>query len=80
MEVAEFAVARGIDKETAFALWVPFTLFSRDCIISFVTTGVKQISHKYSVEIARQIKESFTLNAKNESKWRNSLKKKMDSF
>ena len=65
VEVAEFAVARGIDQEPAFAWWVPYTLRKRDVIISAVVGGVRQITHKYGVEVPRSIKESFDLDAKN---------------
>ena len=78
VEVAEFAVARGINEETAFAWWAPFTLRSRNHIISSVAAGIRQISHKYGVEIPRSIKESFDIDAKNGNTfWRDSLKKEM---
>ena len=38
IEVAEFTVARGIDKETAFTWWVPYTLRRRDRIIAGVNS------------------------------------------
>ena len=36
VEVAEFARARGVADEAAFAWWVPFTLRTRDLIIPAV--------------------------------------------
>ena len=38
IEVAEYAKSRGIDKETAFAWWLPYTLLKRDIIISAINT------------------------------------------
>jgi hypothetical protein len=40
VEVAEFAVARSIDKEPAFQWWVPYTLRKRDRIIAGVNAQV----------------------------------------
>ena len=34
IEMAEFSKSRGIDKETAFGWWIPYTLRKRDIIIS----------------------------------------------
>ena len=81
MEVTEFAVVRGIDEEPAFAWWVPFTPCSRDRIIASVAAGIKQISHKYGVEIPRSIKESFEIDARNgKTYWRDALKKEMTNL
>ena len=81
VEVAEFSVARGINEEPAFAWWVPFTLRSRDRIIASVAAGVRQVTHKYGVEIPRSIKESFALDAKNGNTfWRDALKKEMTNL
>ena len=38
IEVAEFVVARGLDKEPAFICWVPHTLRRRDRIIAGVNS------------------------------------------
>ena len=40
IEMAEFAKARGIADEPAFAWWVPYTLRKRDTIISMVKACV----------------------------------------
>ena len=51
IEVAEFAVAKGIADEPAFNWWVPYTLRKRDIIISGVNARVKKVTHKYGVEV-----------------------------
>ena len=38
IEVSEFEVARGIDKEPAFTWWVPYTLRHHDRIIAGVSS------------------------------------------
>ena len=58
IEVAEYAVARGIDNEVVFHWWVPYTLHERDMIIAGFNTRVKKTTHKSSprtVEEARMI-------------------------
>ena len=51
VETAEYAVARGIDDEAAFAWWVPYTLKKRQAILSAVRTRLRKTTHKYGVEI-----------------------------
>ena len=45
VEVAEFAVARGVDREPAFSWWVPYNLRHCDRIIAGVNFGVKRVTH-----------------------------------
>ena len=81
VEVAEFAVARGIDEEPAFAYWVPYTLRKRDRIISAAVAGLKQITHKYGIQIPRSIQESFDIDARNGNTfWRDALEKEMKNL
>ena len=47
VEVAEFEVAHGLNKEPAFYWWVPFTLRKRDIIIPVVSKHVTRVSHKF---------------------------------
>ena len=49
IETAEFAIARGIQDEPAFAWWIPYVMRKRDRIISSVNSRVKKVTHKYGV-------------------------------
>ena len=81
VEVAEFAVARGIDREPAFDWWVPFTLRKRDRIISAVSAGVRKVSHKYGIQIPSSIKEAFELDKTNgDTYWHDALEKEMKNL
>lgn len=81
VEVAEFAVARGIDDKAAFKWWVPFVLRKRDRIISAVTSRVIKNSHKYGVEIPRTIEEAYKLDEKNgNSFWRDAINREMENL
>eukprot|EP00980_Cylindrotheca_fusiformis_P000893 scaffold235_cov88-Cylindrotheca_fusiformis.AAC.1 len=51
VETAEFARARGIDKEPAFAWWVPYTLRKRDIILSKIKSRIRKTNRKYGIEI-----------------------------
>ena len=78
VEVAEFAVARGIDDEPAFAWWVPYTIRKRDVIIAKVKARIRKTTHKYGIEIPRTEEEAHALDAKNGNTfWRDAIAKEM---
>ena len=81
LEVAEFAVSRGIDTEPAFEYWVPFTLRKRDRIIAGVKSRVKSESHKFGIKIPRTIQEAYALDAANgNTLWRDAINKEMENL
>ena len=81
LEVAEYACARGIDNEAAFAWWVPFTLRKRDRIIAAVNTRVTKTSHKYGVEVPRSLKHAFDIDERNGNTfWRDAVNKEMGNL
>ena len=51
VDVAEYAKANRLDKEPAFAWWVPHTLKKRDQIISAVHKRVRLPSTKYGIRV-----------------------------
>ena len=59
IEVAEFTVVLGIDKEPAFTWWVPYTLRRRGRIIAGVNSRVKRTTHKYGIELPRSVDEAL---------------------
>ena len=79
IETAEFAKARGIDDEPAFAWWVPYTLRKRDVIVSQVKARcTRRITHKYGVELPKSIKHSELLDRNSKSSlWSDALTKEM---
>ena len=81
IEVAEFTVARGIDKKPAFTCWVPYTLRRRDRIISGVNSRVKRTTHKYGIELPRSVDEALRFDKLNGSTfWRDAIKKEMENI
>ena len=52
VEVAEYARARGIDKEPAFELRVPHTPKKRQVILAALKRRIRKTTHKYGIEIS----------------------------
>mmetsp|Transcript_2939 Transcript_2939/g.6245 ORF Transcript_2939/g.6245 Transcript_2939/m.6245 type:complete len:166 (-) Transcript_2939:1675-2172(-) len=77
LEVAEFAEARSIADEPAFAWWVPWTLKKRRAILSAVK-GMKRKTHKYGIEIPTSVEHARRLDQQNgDTMWMDALKKEM---
>ena len=78
IEVAEFVVARGVDKMPAVAWWVSFTLKKRDTIIASMRSRVARITHKYGIEIPTSWNHAKEVDARNKNHlWEIVLAKEM---
>ena len=78
VELADYARARNIDKKPAFAWWVPYTLRKRDVIISSMKARVRKVTHKYGIELPRDVGHALWLDQKNGNDfWAKSLEKEM---
>ena len=76
--MAEFAKARGIADEPAFAWWVPCTLRKRDLIISKVKARIRRTTHKCGVEIPRDMEHAKELDAANGNRlWQDAIVEEM---
>ena len=63
--------------ETAFAWWFPFTLKKKDNIISKVKSQIKKVTHKYGLEVPRNVTHAYELNNKNNNTlWAGDINKK----
>ena len=81
VEVAQFEVARGVDREPDFSWWVPYNLSCCDRIISGVNSRVKRVTHKYGVELPRTVQEAYALDDKNGNTfWSDVLNKEMENL
>ena len=75
LEVAEFAVVRGIDDQPVFHWRVPYTLL-RECnqILSRINARVKCTTHKYGIEIPKTIDEARNLDkVNNDTHWKDAI-------
>ena len=78
LECAEFAKARGIDDEVAFAYWVPYTLRKRDVIVAAIRTRCRKTTHKYGIELPRSVEHAYELDKKNgDLYWTKAIEKEM---
>jgi hypothetical protein len=77
-EAAEFARARGIADEPAFAWWVPYTLRKRDVILSKLKARIRKTTHKYGIEVPTSLEHALSIDKKNgNTLWRDALAKEM---
>lgn len=58
IELAEYAVANGIQDEPAFKWWVKDVLRRRDRIISKVESKYWCMTHKFGIHIPKDVKEA----------------------
>ena len=78
VEVAEFVKARNLVSEPAFAWWVPNTIRRRNAILSAVKAQFMKQTHKYGIEIPRDVAHAKELDHINSNTfWMDALKKEM---
>ena len=65
VQVAEYAVAKGITNKPAFSWWVHYTINKRNFIIAAIKSRLKVATHKYGVEIPSSIEHDIRLDAIN---------------
>ena len=81
VEVAEFAMSTGIDREPAFAWWIKTALKQRDRIISGVKARVARTTHKYGIEVPTSVAHAHTIDKKNgNSLWIDALNVEMNTI
>ena len=77
-ETAEFARARSIADEPAFAWWVPYTLRKRDIILSKVKARIRKTTQKYGIEIPTSVSHAMAIDERNgNTLWKDALAKEM---
>jgi hypothetical protein len=78
VDIAEYVTARGIDKEPAFAWWVPYTLRKRDAIIvASISVRARKTTHKYGIEVPTCVAHAHALDKCNgNTLWDTALKNK----
>jgi hypothetical protein len=78
VEVAEYSVTHSIDKEPAFAWWVPWALNVRDAIISAVNKRYWKRTHKFIIRILHSVAEAYAIDkANSNTKWADAIAKEM---
>jgi hypothetical protein len=78
IELAEFAKARCIADEPAFACWVPHTFRRRNAILSAVKARVRKKTHKYGIAVPTSLVRAKELDRINgNTLWMDTLKFEM---
>ena len=78
VEVADYAVAQGIDAEPAFAWWFPYTLKRRNRIIAAVTSRYHKRTHKFGIEIPKTFDDCVRIDNENgNTLWQDAIRKEM---
>jgi hypothetical protein len=77
-KVAEYAVAQGIDKEPAFAWWVPFFMKRRDLYVKAVGTRYQKCTHKFGIEVPRTVQRAYEIDKQTGTDiWAKAIEKEM---
>ncbi len=78
LQVAEFAAARGIIHQPAFAWWAPYVLKKRDRIIATAKRRAVKRTHKFGIEIPTTVKRALEIDKENgNTLWQDALEKEM---
>jgi hypothetical protein len=78
IETAEFAKARSIADEPAFAWWIPYMLRKRDIILSKINARIRKTTHKYGIEIPTSVEHACVIDRANSNTlWKDALAKEM---
>ena len=78
METADYARARRISNDPAFAWWVPYTSRKREVILAAVKNRIRKTTHKDGIEIPKDVEHAHEINSRNgNTMWRDALKKEM---
>ena len=65
VELAEYAISRGIQDEAAYAWWVPYTIKKQNRIIKLVQHRSTKKQLKFGVQVPQSVKEALELDRKN---------------
>lgn len=80
VQLAEYAVQVGIEKEPAFSWWIPYTLKKRQRIISKIKSKYWQRAHTYGIIIPKTVREALEFDKENENDyWDNAIKLEMEN-
>ena len=80
IEVADYAMTKGIHREPAFSWWVPYTLKKRWSIISVVNNRYLKKTHKLGIRISKSVKEADMIDLENgDSLWGDAIRKEMNA-
>ena len=78
VELAEYAISRGIADEPVFAWWVPHVLRKRNHFIRKLKTVIKNNQLKYGLRVPKTVKEALQIDKENGNiYWDAAIKKEL---
>ena len=81
IEVAEYAVANGLQEEPAFKWWISHVLHNRNRIISKLKSRVRQATHKFGIRVPTSIQEALAIDKETGTTfWWNAIKREVDKI
>ena len=80
LEIAEYAISNKLEKEPAFAWWVPHVIKKQNKIISALASRVQINNMKYGMRIPTSITEAYEIDKENGNTiWRDAIKREMEN-
>jgi len=83
LETAEYAINNKLDKEPAFAWWVPHVIRKKARIISKVKKGKKKYwdrTHKYGIKLPKSVQQDLDIDRETGTTyWRDAIAKEMQN-
>ena len=80
MKIADYDISNNLEKEPAFAWWVPHVINKRNKIISVVAIRVRIKNTKYGMKIPTYITEAYDIDKEyGKTLWREAIKRKMEN-
>ena len=78
IEVADYAICKGIQDEPAFAWWVPHVVRKRERFLGKVKSKYWERTHKYGIRVPKSIKEAIEIDKENgDTLWQDSIQMEM---
>lgn len=78
IELAEYAVQRGIADDPPFAWWVPHTLRTRRRMISKIKSKYWRTTHKFGIKVPKSVDDAYRIDKENNNDfWHRAIEKEM---
>jgi len=78
LELAEYAIANGIQEEPAFKWWVPEIMRKKRRIIAKIKTKYWKTTHKFGIEIPKSVEHALRIDQETGTDyWRKAIEKEM---
>ena len=78
LELAEYAIANGIDGTPAFSWWVPYVLRKRKRILAAVQSWYHKRTHKFGFEIPKTMRRALEIDKEcGNTLWQDAIAKEM---